>query len=78
MRAEPRLRRLVLVERYRISRKTIALVFEDERYVAHTVPEGAVVTAHRVETEKLVQVTWNGLTGVMLAQELWANGERVE
>jgi len=68
----------MLIEKYRISSKTIALVFEGERYVAHSVPEGALVTAHRVETEKLVQVTWNGLTGVMLAQDLWANGERVE
>jgi len=27
------------------------------------------------QTEKLVQVTWNGLQGVMLARDLWANGE---
>jgi len=77
MRAESPVRRLVLIEEYRISSKTIALVFEGERYVAHTVPEGALVTAHRIETEKLVQVTWAGLTGVMLAKDLWANGERV-
>jgi hypothetical protein len=68
----------MLIEKYRISSKTIALVFEGERYVAHSIPEGSLVTAHRVETEKLVEVTWNGLTGVMLANDLWTNGERVD
>lgn len=68
----------MLIETYRISSKTIALVFEGERYVAHTVPEGTLITAHRIETEKLVQVSWNGFTGVMLAKDLWANGERID
>ena len=68
----------MLIEKYRISNKTIALVFEGERYVAHTVPEGALVTVHRIETEKLVEVTWDGVKGVMLAQDLWTHGTRVD
>ena len=68
----------MLIEKYRISSKTIALVFEDGRYVAHSVPEGSLVTAHRIEIEKLVQVTWDGITGVMPAQDLWANAKRVD
>ena len=66
--------------RYRLKTPTLALLEEEGRHVAHTVPSGAIVVLDRAPTdgEKLVEVVWDGRRVMMFAQDLRSRGERTE
>ena len=66
--------------RYRLKTPTLALVEEEGRHVAHTVPGGAIVVLDRKagDGEKLVEVVWDGKRVMMFAQDLRSRGERTE
>jgi hypothetical protein len=58
--------------RFRIIHHTIAVIIEQGRHVAHTVPADAIVTVHGAvfDGERLVDVTWDGKKAMMFAQDL--------
>lgn len=58
--------------RYRITNPTIAVVIEEHRHVAHTVPAGTIITVDGgpVDGERLVDVAWDGKKAMMFAQDL--------
>ena len=61
------------VGRYRITNPTIAMILEDGRHVAHTVPSGAIISVPNgkpFDGEKLMEVVWDGKTVMMFAQDL--------
>ena len=64
---------------YRITNPTLALVEENGHHVAHTVPTGALITVNgdAFDGEKLVNVTWDGKTVMMFAQDLRVRAERI-
>ena len=55
----------VSVERYRILSSLLALVLKDGINIAHLVPEGTTVTANRRDSERFVNVEWDGNKAVM-------------
>ena len=68
----------MLVERYRILSPILALVPKDGSTVAHLVPEGAIVSVDRVDTERLVNVEWDGTKAMMYAQDLSSRGKKID
>ena len=67
------------VGRFRITNPTIALLLEDGRHVAHTVPQGAVIRVDSVafDGDKLVDVTWDGKKVMMFTQDLRSRAEAI-
>ena len=66
------------VGRYRITNPTIALFHENGRYVAHTVPTGALITIKdnaAFDGEKLMTVVWDKREVMMFTQDLRARTE---
>jgi hypothetical protein len=65
--------------RFRITNPTLALVHEDGRHVAHTVPTGTIIVVDSTafDDEKLVNVTWDSRKVMMFAQDLRVRAERV-
>jgi hypothetical protein len=59
---------------YRIKTPTVALFEENGGQVARTVPAGAVISIDSAafDGEKLVNVTWDGKSAMMFAQDLRA------
>ena len=65
--------------RYRFNSPTLALLEEEGRHLARTVPAGAVVDVDGVfESDKLVEVQWDGKRVMMFAQDLRNRAELVE
>jgi hypothetical protein len=65
---------------YRLTAPTIALFPEDGRKVAHTIPEGAVVSVAKVEKidgNKLIEVVYEEKRVLMFAQDIRSRGEKV-
>ena len=71
---------LMAIGRYRITNPTLALFEEGGRHVAHTVPTGTVLTVDNqaFNGEKLVNVTWDGKTVMMFAEDLRLRSELVK
>ena len=67
------------IGRFRLTNPTLALVHENGHHVAHTVPTGTIIVVEgdAFDGEKLVNVTWDGKTVMMFAQDLRARAERV-
>ena len=67
------------IGRFRLTNPTLALIHEDGRHVAQTVPTGTIIVidSHAFDGEKLVNVTWDRKTVMMFAQDLRARAERV-
>ena len=67
------------IGRFRLTNPTLALVHENGHHVAHTVPTGTIIVVDDVafNGEKLVNVTWDGRTVMMFAQDLRSRAERV-
>ncbi len=65
---------------FRLTNPTLALVQEGGHHVAHTVPTGTIILVDNVafDGEKLVNVTWDGKTVMMFAEDLRLRAERVE
>jgi hypothetical protein len=65
--------------RFRLTNPTLALVHEDGRHVAHTVPTGTIIVVDSTafDGEKLVNVIWDGTKVMMFAEDLRARAERV-
>ena len=66
--------------KYRINVPTIALFLEEGRYVAHSIPAGAVITVEQllgVEEKKFVAVTWKNRKVLMFNQDLWTRCEQL-
>jgi hypothetical protein len=69
------------MESYRIKRTTIALVQENQRHVAYTVPINSVVSlaeGKSLNGSKLVEVIWNGQQVLMFAQDLRTHTSRLD
>jgi hypothetical protein len=68
-----------MLGRFRLTNPTLALVQEDGRHVAHTVPTGTIIVVDSTafNDEKLVNVTWGGKKVMMFAEDLRARAERV-
>jgi hypothetical protein len=67
------------VGRYRFNSPTLALLEEEGRHVARTVPAGAVVEVDGTfENNKLVEVVWDGKRVMMFAQDLKSRAELAE
>jgi hypothetical protein len=67
------------VRRYRLKNPTLALLEEDGRHVAHTVPTGAIVAVDgNFDGDKLVAVQWDGKKVMMFAQDLRSRAEPTE
>lgn len=68
------------LRRYRMSKPTIALVIEEGRHVARTIPEGDIVAidATLPDSSKLVEVTWNEKTVLMFSQDVKNRGEKLD
>jgi hypothetical protein len=65
--------------RYRFNSPTLALLEEEGRHVARTVPAGAVVEVDGTfERDKLVEVLWDGKRVMMFAQDLKSRAELAE
>lgn len=65
--------------RYRVSSPTLALLEEEGRHVARTVPAGAVVEVDGIfENNRLVEVLWDGKRVMMFAQDLRSRAELAE
>jgi hypothetical protein len=62
---------------FRLTSATIALFPEEGRQVAHTIPQGAVIRVNGLEGDRLIEVTWEGKTILMFAQDIRARGERL-
>jgi len=65
------------VQKYRMSRSTIALVWQEDRQVACTVPLGEIISVESISVDGLVEVRWNETTVMMFAQDIRARGEKV-
>jgi hypothetical protein len=65
--------------KYRIKSPTIALFPVDGHYAARTVPAGSIVTIsdNLLNENKLVEVTLQGMTVRMFAQDVRARGEEI-
>ena len=64
--------------RHRITNPTLALFHEDGRYVAHTVPRGALITIKDnapFDGDKLMAVVWDEREVMMFTQDLRARTE---
>jgi hypothetical protein len=67
------------VGRYRFNSPTLALLEEEGRHVARTVPAGAIVEVEGIfESDKLVEVLWDGKRVMMFAQDLKSRAEPTE
>jgi hypothetical protein len=65
--------------RYRFNSPTLALLEEEGRHVARTVPAGSVVEIDGAfESDKLVEVLWDGMRVMMFAQDLRSRAELAE
>jgi hypothetical protein len=62
---------------YRIKTPTVALFEENGAHVARMVPAGSVINVDGAafDGEKLVNVTWEGKSVMMFAQDLRARAE---
>ena len=60
---------------FRLTSPTIALVPEDGRMVARTVPFGAILTAEQSDGNRMVEVCWNDQKILMFAQDIRSRGE---
>jgi hypothetical protein len=67
-------------ERYLIHSATIALFFEDGRYVSHVVPEGTMVSldGKTFNGNKLMEVIWNEKAVMMFTQDLRSRGKKID
>jgi hypothetical protein len=65
--------------RYRLKTPTLALLEDDGRHVARTVPAGAVVVANGAsDDDKLIEVQWDGQKLMMFVQDLRSRAELTE
>ena len=68
-----------IADKYRVKHPTIALFLEDGRHVAHTVPEGSVITVNS-ETfngDHLIEVLWSEKKVLMFSQDIRSRGEKI-
>lgn len=67
-------------DKYRIKSSTIALFFENGRHVAHTVPEGSVITVESsaFHGDKLINVLCAEQDVMMFTQDIRARGEKLD
>ena len=68
------------IGRYRITNPTLALIHEDGRHVARTVPTGAFIAVDSAafDGEKLVNVTWDRKKVMLFTEDLRLRGELAE
>ncbi|HSP68101.1 MAG TPA: hypothetical protein VLN48_10260 [Bryobacteraceae bacterium] len=68
------------LQRYRITKATIALFEEDGRHVTSMVPEGAtiVIDSETFDGDKLVHVLWAEKRVMMFTQDLRRRGELLD
>ena len=67
--------------KYRINTPTIALVFEEGRHIARSIPSGAEITVSddtSVQENKLIEVRRVEKTVMMFAQDIRARGEKLK
>lgn len=67
-------------ERYLINSPTIALFFEDGRYVSHLVPEGTTISldGKTFNGNKLMEVMWDEKAVMMFTQDLRSRGKKID
>ena len=67
------------LDRYRITKPTIALFEEDGRHVTSMIPIGAIITIDSAtfDGDKLVNLTWDDKEVMMFNQDLRRRGELV-
>jgi len=67
------------VWRYRLQNPTLALLEEEGRHVAQTIPTGAVVAVEGVfDGENLVEILWDGKKMMMFVQDLRSRADLAE
>lgn len=68
------------LERYRITKPTIALFEEDGRHVTSMIPEGAIIAidSETFDGNKLVNVLWDEKRVMMFTQDLRRRGELLD
>ncbi len=65
--------------RYRLKTPTLALLQDDGRQVARTVPAGAIVVVDgTLDGDKLVEVQWDGQKLMMFVQDLQSRADLTE
>jgi hypothetical protein len=64
---------------YRITSPTLSMFLEGDRYVARTLPKGAIVTieSETFDGNKLVEVRYEDKVIMMFTQDLRSRGEKV-
>ena len=63
--------------RYRLTKPTICLIRDDDRYVAHTAPVGAVVTVTSEDEFRTFNAIWDGKDVTVFALDLALRGEKI-
>ena len=68
------------LDRYRITKPTIALFEQDDRHVTSMVPTGAVIIidSETFDGDKLVHVLWGDKRVMMFTQDLRRRGELLD
>jgi hypothetical protein len=65
--------------RYRLKTPTLALLEDDGRHVARTVPAGAIVAVDgKSDGDKLIEVQWDGQKLMMFVQDFRSRAELTE
>jgi hypothetical protein len=64
--------------RYRILSPTLALIIEDGRQIAHTVPEGAIVWVLPGEPGAVVEIFWDDKKAAMASSDLASRAEKID